>query len=98
MRSDIAGGRDRGLGVEGVEDRLDQQQVDAAIGQRLDLLGVRRVDVVERDRAVRRVLDARRQGKRDVERPDRAGDETAARLVCGLPRQLGAPQVHLPDS
>ncbi len=36
-----------GLRVERVEDRLDQQQVDAALGERRDLLGVGRVDLVE---------------------------------------------------
>ena len=32
---DILGGHDRGLRVQRVEDRLDQQQVDAALGERL---------------------------------------------------------------
>ena len=35
VRRDLAGGGDGGLRVERVEDGLDQQQVDAALGQRL---------------------------------------------------------------
>ena len=96
VRGDLARGGDRGLRVERVEDRLDQQQVDAAVGQRLDLLGVRGADLVERHRPVRRVLHPGGQRQRDVQRPDRAGDEAPARLVRGLARQLGAAQVHLP--
>ena len=97
VRGDLAGGGDRGLRVQRVEDRLDQQQVDAALGQRRDLLGVARAwTSSKRHRAVGRVLDPRRQRERDVERADRAGDEPAACLVGGLPGQLRAAQVHLP--
>jgi len=38
MRRDLASRGDRGLAVQRVEDRLDQQQVDAALGQCRDLL------------------------------------------------------------
>ena len=47
------------LGVEGVEDGLDQQQVDATVTQGLDLLGVGLVDLVEVDRPERRVVHLR---------------------------------------
>ena len=59
--------------------------------------------LVERDRAVRRVVDTRRERERDVERADRAGDEAGlvrrARgpLVGGAAREPGALDVHLPD-
>ncbi len=43
-------GDQRRLGVQRVEDRLDQQQVDAARDQRAHLLGVGRLDLVERAR------------------------------------------------
>ncbi len=91
-----AGGGDRGLGVQRVEDRLDQQQVGPAVGQRPDLLFVRGLDLVEGDGAVGGILHPRGQRERDVHRADRAGHEPAARLVGGLAGQLGAAQVHLP--
>ena len=59
-------GEDRGLAVERVEDRLDEEQVDAAVAQRADLLRVRLHHLVERRRAVRRVVDARRKRERDI--------------------------------
>ena len=93
---DLAGGGDRGLGVQRVEDRLDQQQVNPAVGQRLDLLRVGGPYLVEGDGPVGGVLHLRRQGQGDVQRPDRAGHEAAACLVRGLAGQLRAPQVHLP--
>jgi hypothetical protein len=95
VRSDIPSGGDRGLRVQRVEDRLDEQQVDPA-GQRLDLLGVRGVHLVERNRPVGGIIHSWGQRQRDVQRPDRAGDESPAHLVRGLARQLSAPQIHLP--
>ncbi len=68
-----------------------------------DLLRVRLADLVERVRAVRRVLHPRRERERDVQRADRAGDESRSRgilrrpLVCGGPREPRAGEVHLPD-
>ena len=52
-------GDERRLRVQRVEDRLDHEQVDPAVAERRDLLGVRIAYLVERDRAVRGVLDAR---------------------------------------
>ena len=95
VRRHIAGGRDRGLRIERVEDRLDQQEVDTALGQCLHLLGVGGVDLIERHRPVRGIFHPRGQRQRDVQRADRTGDEPAARLVRCLPRELGTPQVHL---
>ena len=77
---------DRRLRVERVEDRLDQQEVDAAVAQCADLLLVRGLHLVERHRTVGGVLDLGREGERDVQRADRAGDE--ARLV-GRSRRPG---------
>ena len=75
----LARGDDRRLRVQRVEDRLDQQQVDAAVGEAADLLGVRLDDLVERVRAVAGLVDARAQRERDVQRADRAGDEAVGR-------------------
>jgi len=41
-------GRDGGFRTKRVEDRLDEQDVDAAFGQRRDLPGIRGADPVER--------------------------------------------------
>ena len=87
---------DRGLRIERVEDRLDQQEVDAAFGQGLHLLGVGGVDLIERHRPVRGIFHPRGQRQRDVQRADRTGDKPAARRVRCLPRELRTPQVHAP--
>ena len=66
-----------------------------------DLVRVRVAHLVEGDRAVRRVVDARRERERDVERADRAGDEPrpVGRLrrprVGRAPREPRALEVHL---
>ncbi len=100
LRRGVLRGHDRRLRVQRVEDGLDQQQVDAALAQRADLVGVRLGDLVERRGAVRGVVDLRRQRERDVERPDGAGDE-ARTAGLGLPLVRGgaceprAREVHL---
>ena len=66
FRCSVLRGEDRGLAVERVEDGLDEEQVDAAVAQRADLLRVGLDDLVEGRRAVRRVVDARRKRERDV--------------------------------
>ncbi len=93
LRRRVARGDDRRLRVQRVEDRLDQQQVDAAVAQAADLLRVALDDLVERVRAVRRVVDARAERQRDVQRADRAGDEAvrAGRLA----RDARALDVHV---
>ena len=94
-------GDDRRLRVERVEHGLDEQQVDAAVAQRADLVRVRVAHLLEADRAVRRVLDLRRERERDVQRPDRARDEAGlvgrARgpVVGGAAREARALDVHL---
>ena len=40
LLADLGDGVDRGLGVERVEDRLDQQQIDAAVDQAARLLAI----------------------------------------------------------
>ena len=68
-------GDERGLGVERVEDGLDEQHVDAARDERAHLLRVGRLDLVEGDDAEAGVVGVGRVGERDGERPDGAGDE-----------------------
>ena len=88
----------RGLRVQRVEDRLDQQQVDPAILERAHLLGVGLDHLVERDRTEAGIVDFGREGERHVERPDRSGDESlASGAVGGVPREPGALAVHVDD-
>ena len=71
-------GEDRGLGVERVEDRLDEDQVAAAVDETAGGLEVRRHQLVVADVAGARVVDVGRdrgragrgaEGSRDVARP-----------------------------
>ncbi len=98
---DVRRGDDRRLRVEGVEDRLDEEQVDPTLGERGDLLRVGGAHLLEGDRAERRVLDLRRHGERDVERAEGSGDEARpvrrprGPLVGGPTREAGALDAHL---
>ena len=64
----VEGGGDRRLRVERVEDRLDQEEVDPALGERQDLLGIGVADLVERVSAEGRIVDPRRQRQRQFRR------------------------------
>ena len=95
-------GDDRRLRVERVEDRLDQDRVDAAAQQRFDLFLVGVGERRERDRPVAGVLDLRRQRQRHVGGADGAGDESltpvdAVRLVGGLAGEAGGDLVEFDD-
>ena len=74
---DLLAGEDRRLGVERVENRLDQDDVGAAVDQADDLLGVRFAQRVESDRAKAGIVDVGRDRRGAVGRPERAGDEAA---------------------
>ena len=92
---------DRRLGVQRVEDGLDQKQVRPALDQAACRLTVGLCKIVECRRAVGGVADVRRDRRGLVGRPDGAGDETpASRLlrhhpVAGLARAAGARHVQL---
>jgi len=96
LRRHLARSDDRRLRVQRVEDRLQQQQVDATLDEPADLLRVRLAHLVERVRAVAGVVDARAERERDVERPDRPRD-VAVRpgLVGDRSREPRAGDVHL---
>ncbi len=93
----VHGGREGRLRVQGVEDRLDQEEVDAAVTQGADLLGVGRVDVVERDRPEGGIVDLGGEREGHVERAHRAGHESVAVGVGGLAGEPGALDVHVAD-
>ena len=61
LRRDVQRGRDRRLRIQRVEDRLDQQKIDAPLCQRGDLLCVGVADLFEGDGAIGRIVDPRRQ-------------------------------------
>ena len=85
---------DRRLGVQRVEDRLDEQHVGAAVDQPVGLLQVGRDQLVEGDVAGAGVVDVGRDGRRPAGRAERADD--VARLVRGarghrVARRAGQP-------
>ena len=67
-------GEDRRLGVQGVEDRLDEDQVRPTVEQAVGGLGVRRHELVEGHVAGAGVVDVGRDGRRPRGRAERAGD------------------------
>ena len=73
----LEAGEDRGLGVQRVEDGLDEEDVRAAVDETLDLLAIGDAELIEADRAEARIVDVRRKRRGSVRRPQRAGDETA---------------------
>ena len=91
----------RCLRVQRVEDRLDEEEVDAAVAERADLLLVGGLHRVEGDGPVCRVFDLRRERERHVQRADRAGDEAGLRRRPRRPRvgrgacEPGTLQAHL---
>ncbi len=75
---DLANGHQSGLGVERVEDGLDQQQVDAAGDERAHLLRVGGLHLVEGDHAEAGIVGVGRVRERDGQRADGAGHEALA--------------------
>ncbi len=63
---------DRGFGVQRIEDRLDHQEIGAALGERRRGLLVGRDEVVEAHVAVARVVDVGRDRRGAVGRPENA--------------------------
>ncbi len=93
-------GVDRRLGVERVEDGLQQQQVGAAVEQSARLLRIGDAQAVERGGAEAGIADVGRYRGGPVGRPDGARDETRpavllARRQRRLARELRAREVEL---
>ena len=72
-------GEDRRLGVERVENRLDQNDVGAAVDEAFDLLGIGVAQFVESDRAEAGIVHVGRKRGGAIGRAERARDE--ARLA-----------------
>jgi hypothetical protein len=87
---DLLGGDERSLRVQGVEDRLDEQEVDVALDQRPHLLHVGVAHLVEGDGAVAGIVDVGREGQGLLQRPDRPRDEAGlvGRPLGGRVRRL----------
>ena len=80
---------DRRLGVERVEDRLDEDDLGAAVDEAPHLLGIGLAHLVEGDRAVAGIVHVGRDRQRAVRRADGAGDEAAAAVLrLGEDRRL----------
>ena len=105
----LADGDQRRLGIQRIEDRLDQQQIDAAGDQRAHLLHVGRLHLVESDHAETRIIGIGRVRKRHRQRPDRSRHKPLARgrvpdpigpfpalprrLLVDLPRQVAEKRI-----
>ena len=93
---------DRRLGVERVENGLDQDEVGAAVDEPANLLAIGDAELVEADRPEARIVDVRGQRRGAIRRPQRAGDE-AAPTVCSFrldrrpPRQSRPVAIELVD-
>jgi hypothetical protein len=83
-------GKEGGLAVEGVEDRLDEKEVHAGGDERADLLRIGGEDLVPGDGAEVGPVDVGRHRERAVERADGAGDEAVAAGSGGLGLAGGA--------
>ena len=74
LGEDLLDGDEGGLADERVEDRLDEEEVDAAVEEAADLLGVGRDEVGEDVRPLPRVVHVDGEGEGPVRRADRPGD------------------------
>ena len=103
LRERVAGAGVGGLGVQRVEDRLDEQQVRAAFDEAERRLAIGVAQLIERDRAKAGIAHVGRDRRRAVGGAERAGDEAAAavlllRHVAGLarkPRAVAVERVHV---
>ena len=86
----------RCLGVQRVEDRLDHQQIDAALDQGLHLLEIAGPDLLESHGSIGRVFHPRREREGGLGGPDRADHE--ARLLGCSRRPLVADAAGEPSA
>ena len=74
---DFLAGKNRRLGVQRVEDRLDQDDVGPAVDQAAQLFAIGDAQIVEGDGAIAGIVHVRRNGCRAVGGPERTGHEPA---------------------
>ena len=86
------------LGVQRIEDRLQEDEVDPAVHQGLGCLAVGGAEAGEIDRALARIVHVRRDREGLVGGPQHACDEAgplgAGRRVGGLARDPGAGEIE----
>ena len=98
---DLLAGEDRSLEVQRVKDGLKQEQVDPAVEQCLDLLGIGVDESIEGDSTVAGIVHVGRHRGGAIGRPDRSGYKDAAtgmgrhEFLRSLARDLGTSQVDL---
>ena len=73
----LEAGEDRSLGVQRVENGLDEEDVRAAVDEPLDLLAIGDAELVETYRAEARIVDIGRKRGSAVRRPQGPSDEAA---------------------
>ena len=91
---------ERRLGVQGIEDGFDQQQIGAAVEQAIDLLAIGLAQIVEGDGAVAGIGNVGRDRGGTVGRAERAGDKALLAVLGAHPlgggaRQFGALAIEL---
>ena len=106
LGEDLLDREDRRLGVERVEDRLEQDEVGAAVDQAARRLAIGRDEIVEGDGAEAGIVDVGRDRGGAVGRADGAGDEarpvrrlarsTMSAGLAGEPRALAVQLVGEP--
>ncbi len=94
-----ADGEERGLGVEGIEDGFDEEDVHSPLDEIFDLFGVGGGDLLEGDLALAGVVHIPRDRKRAVEGADGSGDENTpvGAGISGLAGQAGGGEVEFGD-
>ena len=97
MRASVSG-----LCVQRVEDRLDQQQIGAALDQRNDGLAIGLAQFIERDRAIAGIGHVGRDGRGAIGGAKRASHKAAPavfslRHVASLPRKPCAVAIERVD-
>ena len=88
--SDFGDGVERSLGVQRVEDGLDQQQVGAAVEQAIDLFAIGLAQIVKGDGAIAGIGYIRRDRRGAVGRTQRAGDKARLAVFGAYPLGSGA--------
>jgi len=97
----LLNGKERRLGIERIEHRFQEEQVDAALEQPVERFVVGRDELIEADRAKARIVDIGRDRCGLVGRPEHASHETRPLRRLGLPfahgvaRELGGGAVEL---
>ena len=82
----LLNGKERRLGIERIEHRFQEEQVDAALEQPVERFVVGRDELIEADRAKARIVDIGRDRCGLVGRPEHASHETASRASSAAAR------------